>query len=78
MDKINDIKNVLGNLRKDSIRLCHNDLNNLNIMITNHKKVFFIDYEYSRYNYIAYDIADLLDECAFDYTVKKYPGFEVR
>lgn len=42
------------------IRLCHNDLNNLNIMVSNQKRIYLIDYEYSKYNHVAYDLANFL------------------
>lgn len=61
----------------ESIRFCHNDLNNLNIVMLN-EEVKFIDFEYCRNNYLAYDIADFLIECAIDYSVKEPPYFKFK
>lgn len=66
---------------------CHNDLQYGNIMFDEEtKEMTFIDYEYSTYNPVAYDIANLFCEMAanyhsetphiLDYT--KYPGLEER
>lgn len=57
--------------------MCHNDLNNENIMLID-REVYFIDFEYSRNNYVAYDIANFLNEAAVDYSVKEYPNFKIR
>lgn len=66
-------------MSKKSIRLCHNDLNNLNIMqLRDSGDIFLIDFEYSRMNYLAYDLANFLNECAFDYTGSSSPGFELK
>jgi len=43
-----------------SVHFCHNDLNNLNILMGK-GKLYFIDYDYVGYNYIAYDIANFLN-----------------
>lgn len=61
---------------KDSVKVCHNDLNNLNILITA-GNVYLIDYDYADYNYIAYDIANLINETSFDYSPLTYPGFKI-
>ena len=61
---------------EESIAICHNDLNNLNIMNTA-KEAFLIDYDYVGFNFIAYDIANLINETSFDYTPKTYPGFKI-
>lgn len=56
--------------------MCHNDLNNLNILLTS-SEVYLIDYDYAGYNYIAYDIANLINETSFDYSLPTYPGFTI-
>lgn len=43
-----------------SLRFCHNDLNNLNILLGD-QVLYFIDYDYVGYNYLAYDIANFLN-----------------
>ena len=74
-DKLAELRNHLIPRQKDMIRLCHNDLNNLNIMITK-DRTYLIDYEYSKYNFIAYDIANFLSEGSINYTKESYPYFE--
>lgn len=59
-DKLHTLRKIL--LPKSSnkmVRLCHNDVNNLNIMVTS-KEIYLIDFEYARYNYVAYDIANFI------------------
>jgi thiamine kinase-like enzyme len=35
----------------------------------------FIDYDYVGVNYLAYDIANFLNETTIDYCTEDYPGF---
>lgn len=35
----------------------------------------FIDYEYSSYNYTAYDVANFLNESTIGYDVNEFPGY---
>ncbi|XP_027094274.1 probable choline kinase 2 [Coffea arabica] len=69
------------------IAFCHNDLQYGNIMIDEEtRSITFIDYEYSSYNPIAYDIANHFCEMVADYHTdtphildyNKYPGLEER
>lgn len=62
---------------KESVRMCHNDLNNLNILF-NQDKMHFIDFDYVKSNYLAYDIANFINETCIDYSVKHYPGFQLK
>jgi len=79
LSKLLEIRGVLCTMQKSTVRLCHNDLNNLNMMlIAGTNDVRFIDLEYSRSNYLAYDLANFLNECAFDYSVKEPPFFEYK
>ncbi|KAF8032082.1 hypothetical protein BT93_D1099 [Corymbia citriodora subsp. variegata] len=89
---LNAIKNEIlvlqGELGVDQcIGFCHNDLQYGNIMIHEDTKVIaIIDYEYSSYNPIAFDIANHFCEMAADYHTEtphvmdygKYPGLEER
>ena len=59
-----------------SIKVCHNDLNNLNILVCD-TATYLIDYDYADFNYIAYDIANLINETSFDYCPPQFPGFAV-
>ncbi|KAE8613026.1 hypothetical protein XENTR_v10007537 [Xenopus tropicalis] len=74
------MKEVLSNLQSPVV-LCHNDLLCKNI-IYNEKQgdLQFIDYEYSGYNYQAYDIGNHFNEFAgvneVDYSL--YPGRELQ
>lgn len=61
---------------QSSLRLCHNDLNNLNILFEG-DKMHFIDYDYVGSNYLAYDIANFIAEASIDYSLPHYPGFTV-
>ena len=61
---------------KETIVICHNDLNNLNILVRA-DEVFLIDYDYVGYNFIGYDIANLINETSFDYGHPSYPGFAI-
>lgn len=50
--------------------LSHNDMLANNILLrTEGKNVEFIDFEYTAYNYRAYDIANYFNESLFDYEV---------
>ncbi|OWM78474.1 probable choline kinase 2 [Punica granatum] len=69
------------------IGFCHNDLQYGNIMMDEETKMItIIDYEYSSYNPIAFDIANHFCEMAADYHTEtphvldygKYPGLEER
>jgi len=59
-----------------NVKTCHNDLNNLNILVTE-SAVYLIDYDYAEYNFVAYDIANTINETSIDYSKTTYPGFEV-
>ncbi|KAF7824770.1 putative choline kinase 2 isoform X1 [Senna tora] len=72
---------------QQSIGFCHNDLQYGNIMLNEEtNSVTLIDYEYSSYNPVAYDIANHFCEMAADYhgetphilNFSKYPDFEER
>ena len=45
---------------KDTLRLCHNDLYNLNILY-NEDEMYFIDYDFVGVNHLAYDIANFIN-----------------
>ncbi|WCJ39191.1 Protein kinase superfamily protein [Euphorbia peplus] len=69
------------------IGFCHNDLQYGNIMIDEETKALtLIDYEYSSYNPVAFDIANHFCEMSADYHTdtphvldfNKYPGLEER
>lgn len=40
------------------------------------KKIIFIDFEYTGYNYISYDIANFMNESTIDYQCTEYPFFK--
>jgi thiamine kinase-like enzyme len=52
----------------------HNDLLANNILVQENR-VVFIDYEYSSYNYQAFDIANFFNESYYDYNVDVDPYF---
>jgi thiamine kinase-like enzyme len=39
--------------------------------------VFLIDYDYTSFNYLAYDISNLVNETSLDYSPLTYPGFAI-
>jgi len=41
------------------------------------EQVHFIDYDYVSYNYLAYDIANFLNEACINYSVTTYPGYSL-
>jgi thiamine kinase-like enzyme len=41
------------------------------------QEIFLIDYDYAAFNYIGYDIANLINESSIDYNVEDYPGFKI-
>ena len=47
-----------------------------NLIFRKHdKKLFFIDFDYSCYNYRGYDIANFFNEFSFDYSHKEPPFY---
>lgn len=83
----NDIYNLLSPLSAQafsfasSIVLCHNDLLAANLMYSDYdERIRIIDYEYSSYNFRAYDFGNHFNEYAgFDGDfAKNYPSVEVQ
>ncbi len=54
------------------MKLCHNDFQQLNVLVDSNNKYYVIDFEYASLNYIYYDIANYFAECALDNTELKY------
>ncbi len=54
------------------LKLCHNDFQQLNVLVDSSNKFYVIDFEYASLNYIYYDIANYFAECALDNTELKY------
>lgn len=85
-EEIDTLEKLLS--REDElIGFCHNDLQYGNIMLDEEdKSLTIIDYEYSSYNPVAYDIANHFCEMAANYHTdmphildySKYPDFEER
>ena len=80
---INDSKFqiVYQNLIKNfsQISICHNDLSLNNILFNGdyaHPEIKIIDFEYLEQNYIAFDIAFLIEECEVDYQYPMFPFFK--
>jgi len=64
------------------IVFCHNDLQEGNILLpleqtAGAKDLVFIDFEYSSYNYRAFDFANHFCEWSIDYTCEQAPYFTV-
>ncbi|KAL8159935.1 hypothetical protein V2J09_001472 [Rumex salicifolius] len=84
-----EIQMVKREVERDGLGIgfCHNDLQYGNIMMDEEKgSITLIDYEYSSYNPIAYDLANHFCEMAADYhsetphilDYEKYPDLEER
>ncbi len=70
-------KEVLRELVKKAnvdVKFCHNDLNNKNIFLLG-EKILLIDFEYSAYNPVSYDIANFLNEQTINYDYPDFPHF---
>lgn len=56
-------------------------MNNLNIFFSAKanagNRVKFIDFEYCGYNYVAFDIANFMNESHFNYSVTEDPFYEL-
>ncbi|KDP26181.1 hypothetical protein JCGZ_22275 [Jatropha curcas] len=85
-DEINMLEKQLSQEYQE-IRFCHNDLQYGNIMMDEEtRSITIIDYEYSSYNPVAYDIANHFCEMVADYhsdtphilDYSRYPGLEER
>ena len=77
-EKIYELKdyilNQLNNTNTLGIVLCHNDLNKSNILVEKDiSTIKLIDFEYSGYNFIEFEIANFLCELLIDYNED---GFE--
>ncbi|KAI5075034.1 hypothetical protein GOP47_0010995 [Adiantum capillus-veneris] len=84
--EIEDLELQASNLHSD-IGFCHNDLQYGNIMMDDETNIItIIDYEYSTYNPVAYDLANHFCEMAANYHTdtphildfSKYPGLKER
>ena len=65
-------------MEKENLVFSHNDLLVNNILIRSEDRMaIFIDYEYSRFNYPAFDIANYFTEASYNYDVTKPPFFEI-
>lgn len=60
----------------NDVVFCHNDLQENNVISTRNC-LRLIDFEYSDFNYLSVDVANLFAEATLDYTVNKYPFFSV-
>jgi ethanolamine kinase len=55
--------------------LSHNDIHLDNVLIDEKKNVFLLDFEFTQFNYIGYDIGNFFNEWAMDIEEK---SFEIR
>ncbi|KAL7717612.1 ethanolamine kinase [Entamoeba marina] len=70
------LEKILNN--RSDIVLCHNDLL-LKNFIKGEKKVWLIDYEYSSYNYRAFDLANhFVEWCGFECNWDNFPSKETQ
>lgn len=76
-----EIEYLYSILPKSETKLCHNDLNNLNIFYTENtsscNRLKFIDFEYCAYNYCAFDIANYMNESHFNYNFAEDPYYDI-
>lgn len=40
-------------------------------------EVYLIDYDYAGYNFVGYDLANMMNETSIDYSKPTYPGFDI-
>ncbi|EZG72976.1 choline kinase [Gregarina niphandrodes] len=75
-----EIPDLLRILQEDDDHLilqpafCHNDVQENNILVSG-TRIRLIDFEYSSYNYPAFDIANFFAEMRMDYCVDQHPYF---
>lgn len=55
----------------------HNDLLANNVLINKERQFFFIDFEYSSYNYRTYDIGNYFMESQWNYEITEPPFFHI-
>ncbi|XP_063991795.1 choline/ethanolamine kinase isoform X1 [Diachasmimorpha longicaudata] len=73
-------RNVV-NQQKHEVVFCHNDMQEGNILLrqnTRKRELVLIDFEYSAYNYRAFDVANHFVEWQYDYTASEYPFYYER
>lgn len=56
--------------------ICHNDISYMNIL-KNDSKFTIIDYEFADMNWASSDLAYYMNEVMYDYSVPRYPSFEL-
>ena len=56
---------------------CHNDIHHGNFIVGDSGKVTFIDFEFSGYNFPAFDIANYFNEIMFEYSPDISDGFKI-
>jgi choline/ethanolamine kinase len=62
--------------KKESVSFSHNDLHSQNVIVQSKSNRYsLIDFEYSDYNYRGYDIANLFNECMFEYDAPEPPHY---
>lgn len=73
-------KNTYSSFKSFIKVLSHNDLHYGNIMINKYDalNIKLIDYEYSCFNYIGFDIANFFLESLFDFGYTKYPYYQLK
>merc|ERR1712168_309481 len=64
------------NKTKSPTCFCHNDLQELNIMVHN-DNLTFIDWEYSSYGHRDFDIANFMSEAMYNYQVTNKEGYKL-
>jgi len=64
--------------KEESLAFSHNDLHSQNILVlAKDQTLTLIDFEYSDYNYRAYDIANFFNETMFEYDTAEHPHYNV-
>ena len=66
--------NIQDNIFMDVV-FCHSDIHSQNALIDN-DKLHLVDYEFSGFNYRAYELAVIFTEKTISYTVKEPPYFK--
>ena len=74
-EKVDSIISLIDKLNYKFVKFCHNDLFYKNLLLGLDNRMYIIDFEYGDYNYITYDIANLVEQFVFEFPDECDPPF---